>query len=164
MNGFVSYRSIDLPIVEALEEYLEQEIDLDYWDASNVPGDPDWESIEDWIQEADLVIVVVTSNSIEQSISVGQEVGIARANDKIIIPLVAKDVSPSRLGFLKGTTAVRFDPADPTPAFDRLAEVIIEIHRGNWRDGLILAGLATGAMAWWKKHQKSKNDAGDRYL
>ncbi len=163
MQIFVSYRATDLPIVQGLERHL-ADFDLDYWDHSSIPGKPDWDSIEQWIGDADVVVLVVTADTLAQAISVGQEVGIARAQEKVIIPLVAHDISPSRLGFLKGTTALRFDPDSPEAAFERLADVLSEIRRGNRLEGLLVGGLAVAGLAWLASLPRNPNPPGNQYL
>lgn len=153
MKVFVSYHGEDRHLVETMAEILPDTISMYYWDASNVPGEPDWESIDAWLEDSDVVLVLVTAKTLERAISVGQEIGRARTLDKQIIPIVAHDVSPSRLGSLKGITAIRFDEHEPEDGFAELGEYLEHYRRNLRNKRIMLGGLAAAGLMWLSRRK-----------
>lgn len=77
--------------------------------------------------------------------SVGQEVGRAKAKNKSIIPIVSSSVPINELGFLSGTTFQAIDIFNPLPAVIEIAKAI-EKHsiakKQNQNAALVLAVIA----------------------
>lgn len=93
-----------------------------------------WDQIFSWIDLSDLVIVLITGNTITRGISVGNEVGHAKAKNKTIIPLVSLDVPTSELGFLSGITYQPIDPANPNVALEEITKVVLHYKEKKKND------------------------------
>lgn len=140
---FVSYVSEDRDLARRLAAELEELAEVRYWDRSAIPGKQDWDMIESWIEDADLVIVLVTRHTMVRSMSVAQEVGMARSHGKTIIPLMERGVEASKLGCLQGTTYQAFEADNLEAALSDLVEAV-----RHWRSeqrwaafgGLLIAG------------------------
>jgi len=76
-----------------------------------------------WIDIADMVFVVITGNTLHRAMAVGQEVGHAKAKNKLIIPLVSPEVPSMELGFLSGIAYQPIDVKDPAPALQQVARL-----------------------------------------
>jgi len=119
---FISYSTGDLEIVEQIANFLPSDIDVKFWDKDKEPGEEVWPTIFSWIDSADIVIAVITDVTVARAMSVGQEIGHARAIGKKIIPLVLDTVPSTELGFLSGITYVPFSR-------DNLFEAIEDVAR-----------------------------------
>ena len=53
--------------------------DVYYWNQSNIPEQVAWEQIYNWIDNSDIVLVLITGNTVVRALSVGREVGRAKA-------------------------------------------------------------------------------------
>jgi hypothetical protein len=149
MNIFISYSTQDVQTVKQLADELTKYGSVFYWDVSKVPGQESWPTIFQWIDSADLVFVVITGNTVHRAMSVGQEVGRAKAKDRMIVPLVAREVPTSELGFLSGITYQPIDVWNPKPAIDAAAKLAASkkdsIEKGQ-QFAVIL--IAIGFFAW----------------
>lgn len=166
MKVFISYSGKDLDLVEHLADALDEIVDVDYWDASRHLGEPDWDQIFEWIEESDLVLVLITDRTVQRAMAVGNEVGHAKAHGKAIFPLVAEGVPSSDLGCLGGITYERFQRDRFAEAVDRVVDAVDDFRRDRNTKNLIGAGLLAGLgyLAW----KNNKNPPGDgqsgRYL
>lgn len=90
MKIFISYSAKDTHRVQGIARQLKTEhhAEVHWWEESQRPGLSSWPQIFQWIDAADLVLVVVSGNVLRRALAVGNEVGYAKAKGKIIIPLV----------------------------------------------------------------------------
>jgi len=120
--------------------------DVFYWNQNSIPGKVAWEQIYNWIDNSDIIIVLISDNNVVRAMSVGQEVGRAKALGKIIIPIVSNNVPSSELGFLSEIIYQPIEVSNPVPAMARISEIIESYHNdqieNNKRIGLLLAGVA----------------------
>jgi hypothetical protein len=147
MRIFISYSAPDINIVSVLADQLKMYGDIYYWDKDNSPGESAWEQIFSWIDNSDIVIVLITDATIARSFSVGQEVGKAKAGKKLIIPIVASSVSKNDLGFLSDITYKQIDINDPMPAIYRMMD-LIKCHNREEFQKLSLILVAIGFFIW----------------
>lgn len=121
MQIFISYSTGDRSLVHEIAEAVGRSAIIKYWDKDKEPGKSVWEDqIFKWIDTADIVIVIITDKTVSRAMSVGQEIGRAKAKGKKIIPLVASGVHKSDLGFLSGITYIPFDVSNIQPAISFL--------------------------------------------
>lgn len=126
MNIFISYSVADLQLVNSIAGYISRHASVRYWDKSKEPGREAWPLIFQWIDQSDLVIAVITDNTVRRAMSVGQELGRAKTMQKFIIPLVTGNVKSSDLGFLSGIVYERIDPRNLTPALLSAERAILQ--------------------------------------
>jgi hypothetical protein len=124
MRIFISYSSIDTNIVSVLADQLKMYGDVYYWNKDKAPGETAWEQIYSWIDNSDIVLVLVTDATVARAISVGQEVGRAKSGNKFIIPMVSSSVSKKGLGFLSDIKYQEIDIINPAPAINRIIDLI----------------------------------------
>ena len=150
MNIFISYSTDDLKTVRQIAGYLKPHVDkVQYWDDSKRPGEKIWDNILKWIDTADLVLALITDNSVSRSPSVDQEIGYAKAKGKSILPLVKGSVDTAKLGCLHDVTYFIIDTDDLQPAFDVIADKINEIRKKKFvSQGVLWAilGLVGGML------------------
>lgn len=121
MNVFISYSVADVDLLRRVAQVIAAGGDKPLcWDTSKTPGHEVWPSIFGWIDASDLAIVIITDQTVARAMSVGQEVGHARAKGKPIVPLVAAGVRPEDLGCLNG---VIYQPISRENTSDALAAV-----------------------------------------
>ncbi len=128
MNVFISYSVRDTDLVRAVAHSIKGKAKVSYWDESREPGKEVWQTIFTWIDAADLVLVLITDKTIGRAFSVGQEVGHAKKGNKQIIPLVAKEVPSSELGFLSGITYIPLDTGNPSAALQALQAELVKLE------------------------------------
>ncbi len=155
MRVFISYSGKDLELVEYLADALDEIVDVDYWDNSRHLGEPDWDQIHDWIEDADLVVVLITDRTVKRAMAVGNEVGHAKAHGKAIIPLVAANVSGGDLGCLGGVTYQRFSDENFPQAVQIVAQEVERRRKQGVAEGWALAGALAG-LAWLGSKNKQK--------
>ena len=145
MKVFISYSTQDLDIVRLFAKQLQHFAEVKYWAENKVLGKESWDTIFSWIDSSDIVLVLITDNTVARAMSVGQEVGRAKAQNKYIIPIVTSTVPSSELGFLSGTTYQAIDPFNPIPAVLEITKALekrsIE-KKQNQNAALVLAILA----------------------
>jgi hypothetical protein len=124
MRIFISYSSSDTNIVSVLADQLKMYGDVYYWDKEKTPGESAWEQIFSWIDNSDIVLVLVTDAAIARAMSVCQEVGRAKSGNKFIIPIVSSSVSKNGLGFLSDISYQEIDIMNPAPAINYIIELI----------------------------------------
>lgn len=126
MNIFISYSVDDVALVNTIAGYIQRHGQVRYWDKSKEPGMEAWPLIFQWIDQSDLVIAVITDNTVRRAMAVGQELGRAQTMRKLIIPLVTANVRASDLGFLSGIVYERIDPRDVSPALLAAERAILQ--------------------------------------
>lgn len=124
MKVFISYSSADTQFVDKVATHLKEYVEPMFWDKDKIPGDEDWKTIFNWINQSSLVLVVITDSAVKRSFSIGQEIGFAHKAEKVIIPFISKKVSISDVGFLKGLTPIYFDEFDPNAAIEELRKAL----------------------------------------
>lgn len=125
MKIFISYSTDDAELVRNISNYVRPHAEVYYWAESKMPGQDAWQSIFNWIDQSDLVLAVITDKTVSRAMSVGQEIGRAKAKDKTIVPLVGPNVDNSQLGCLQGVTYQRIDPDNPKPALQSIERVAL---------------------------------------
>jgi hypothetical protein len=94
------------------------------------------------IRRADLVVVLLTERG-DGSRYVHEEIGYAKRDGKLIIPLVSAAVARNGLGMLEGTEYIVVDDEDPAEALHRLSKRIDDIaeQRARKNGDLLVASL-----------------------
>lgn len=146
MRIFISYSTFDLKLVSQLSTYLHQFGDVKYWADSKEIGKDAWQTIFSWIDSSDVVIVLITDNTLARGFAVGQEVGRANAKDKFIIPIISNTVLASDLGFMSGIAYQQIDLHNPIPAIFKITERIQKLsvdikQRQNIAIALAILGI-----------------------
>ncbi|MBL1214699.1 MAG: toll/interleukin-1 receptor domain-containing protein [Ignavibacteriae bacterium] len=145
MKIFISYSTKDLDIVNLFAEHLRPFGEVTYWAEDKELGKEAWETIFSWIDSSDVVLALITGSTVARAMSVGQEIGRAKAQNKNIIPIVSSTVPTTELGFLSGTTYQVIDPSDPYAAVLEITKTIKRynlVEKQNQNTALVLAGLA----------------------
>ena len=91
------------------------------------PGQSVAEKVKSQIAASDAVIVLLTTKGADSSY-VQQEIGVAVAHNKPVLPLVEEGVEEAKLAMLKGLEYVRFDGAKPDDALGAMAGEIQRLH------------------------------------
>jgi hypothetical protein len=107
MNIFISYSADDYELANRIQKELRPLASVKFWQKDKELGKDAWGTIFKWIDEANLVIVLITHSAISRAMAIGQEIGHARKSGKKIIPIVAEGIPKSELGCLEGVT---FEP------------------------------------------------------
>ncbi len=145
MNIFISYSGQDTDLVKAIADAIDDAgHEVWWWDERNVPGKQSWEEIFSWIDEADLVLAVITDNAISRAMAMGNEIGYAIASDKTIIPIVKHSVRQEDIGCLIGMTYVPLVEHDMESSID---EVLRSIKREKGEQFVKLAKGVLGIVA-----------------
>lgn len=125
MKIFISYSTADLELVHNIASYIKPHAEVYYWHKSKIPGQEDWPTIFNWIENSNLVLAVITDKTVSRAMSVGQEIGHAKAKGKTIIPLVGPNVDSKELGFLSRIIYQPIQPNNPGPALQAIEKVIL---------------------------------------
>lgn len=147
MKVFVSYSVADVDLLRQVVGTIRAGGDEALcWDTSKVPGQEVWQSIFAWIDSADLVVVIITDQTVSRAMSVGQEVGRARAKGKPIVPLVSADVKPSDLGCLNGVIYQPISREQTQRALAGVARVIegMKLKKAEEQKQLLVLGGIVG--------------------
>jgi hypothetical protein len=86
--------------------------------------------------------VLLTPNS-QFSPYVQQEIGFAKARNKLVIPIVQNETSHSGLAMLEGIEYIQFDPNDPQGALTSLRSYLERLKKGKDNAQAILMGIGT---------------------
>jgi len=149
MRIFISYSTEDLNLVFEIENYLRKHAEVFYWKKDKILGEEAWNTIFNWIDQADLVLAVITGNTVYRAMAVGQEIGRAKAKHKTIIPIVGSEVPREELGFLSGTTYEPIDRNNPGPAIQAVEKGIIQIKQeSEQRNKALLFIVGIVAFVW----------------
>lgn len=140
MKVFISYSAKDISLIRKFADGLQQQAAgvsrVHWWEDSKRPGKEAWPQIFRWIDEADLVLVIVTGNVLSRAMAVGNEVGYAKAKGKSIIPLISElsgwrmmlwrlgvantGISTEDLGCLGELVHVRINEHDPKAGIEKI--------------------------------------------
>lgn len=143
---FISYSTKDLHVVSKFKEMLSVPvIDVFISEYSLPPGSKLDEEIIDAIRDCDLFILLWSRNS-KKSEWVSQEVGIATAEEKTIIPVVLEK-ELSLPGFIKN---IKYLAAyeDPEKAQNFLRKTVFDMAKKHQKNNGLL-WLAIGAAFLW---------------
>lgn len=149
MKIFISYSTPDINLVQLFGKYLSSFGEIKYWAKDNIPGNESWETIFSWIDNSDVVLVLITGNTVSRAMSVGQEIGRAKTKNRLIIPIVEKSIPSTELGFLSGITYQPIDLSNPLPAVNKITQIVqqLSIEKTQKQNAaLILAAL--GFFIW----------------
>ena len=142
---FVSHSSKDNEIVNSLYSVLKQSgIEVYAVLFSPEPGIQLSKKILEGIKTSDCVLVLLTSDSVISQ-WVQNEIGMAKALGKLIIPIVDKGVKVPSL--LTGIEYIRFDKRDPLRTIEYIRNYFEQLKlrkEQNARFGLALAVLLLG--------------------
>lgn len=142
MKVFISYSTPDLELVYKIAQYIKPHGEVFFWDKGKIPGQESWPTIFSWIDQADLVLAVITEKTLTRAMPVGQEIGRAQKGGKIIIPLVGPDVDSKDLGCLNGITFQRIHPGNPVPALQTIEQLAVARKQKVEQDqAIIIVGL-----------------------
>jgi hypothetical protein len=148
---FVSYSTNDFPTVEHVRRLLASpEVEVFIAEYSVSPSQPLDDNIVAAIKACDLFVLLWSRNS-KASEWVPQEIGIARGNDKTILPIVLEDGLnlPAFIRDLKYLPAYR----NPSESFIWLQQnVFTRAEKQQQTSALVLLGL--GAVLVWLFTQK----------
>lgn len=145
MNIFISYSTEDLGLVEQIANYIRPHASVYYWHESKVPGQEAWKTIFSWIEQSDLILTVITDKTVSRAMAVGNEIGHAKAKNKIVIPLVAPDIPSTELGCLSGITYQSIDRENVEPALNVIRSEIIS-QKKKKEDQQALFWIVMGAV------------------
>lgn len=142
MKVFISYSTEDFEVVRKLANAITSLARVYYWDKDKKLGSDAWSTIFDWIDGADFVIAVITDSTVSRAMSVGQEVGHAKARKKVIIPLVGEGVHKNELGCLEGVTYEVFIKNNLDHAITKVKQQIEDTikQKEDQKKALILLG------------------------
>jgi len=147
---FVSYSTKDLPLVEEVRSILHGSgVTVFVAEHAVAPGEPLAQRISNAIKTSDLFVLVWSKNS-RESEWVSQEIGIATAAGKPVIPVVLDCEKPP--GFLQG---IKYLAADREPEKALLwlrANVFERAQKKQQAEGL--AWLGIGAAVLFLLNQK----------
>lgn len=132
----------DLPYLAELERRSQQiGIGLYLAERSPQPGTPLSTKVRNNITRADLVPALLTRQGVA-SAWVNQEIGFAVNQNKRILPVLEKGVSPP--GVIAGMEYVRLDPERPHDAFDRVVAFLgkLKADKEFWGTVALIAGSA----------------------
>lgn len=130
LEVFLSHASADREHVELVRGQIEAlGIGVYLAEHDHRPGTPLADKVRGAVQRADLVVVLVTSTSVNSSY-VQQEIGFALAHNKPVIPIVdfriAREID---LGMLAGVEYVFLDVAHPAEAMQHITASLHAILR-----------------------------------
>lgn len=101
------------------------------------PGTPISSKVQEALKRCHAVVVLITTNSVD-SAYVQQEIGLARAYEKPIVPIVDKRVDPSRLGMLNEVEHLALDLQAPAEALAGVSATL---------QPMVLAQVSTASIA-----------------
>jgi hypothetical protein len=116
LSVFLSHATADAEQVALVSRQIEAlGIDVYLAEHDPKPGTSVAQKVEEALQRSSAVVVLITSVSIN-SAYVQQEVGLARAHGKVIVPIIEKGVDKSRLGLLGEVEWLELDLSTPEAA------------------------------------------------
>jgi hypothetical protein len=142
MEIFLSHATADTTIVDAIRSRLSPlGVAVYATEHDGQAGVNVHAKIQAAIRRCDLMTVLLTSRG-NNSHYVHQEIGYAKRDKKLIIPLVTADVASGGIGMLEGIEYIVVDDTDPTDALHLLSKRIesIKIRQAD-QDALVMAGL-----------------------
>ena len=142
-NVFLSHSGADQRWVQWIAEHASSiDINVYMYEHDIQPGTPIATKVQSAIENCQALVVLLTTNS-EYSSYVQQEIGFAKAKDKLVIPLVQPGVSQRCLAMLEGVEYIPFDTNNPELALSHLLSYLIKLKEIRERDQAILMGIGT---------------------
>jgi nucleoside 2-deoxyribosyltransferase len=122
LEVFLSHATADLEHVALVQRQIEAlGINVYLAEHDPKPGTSIAAKVEEALERCHVVVVLVTTNNVN-SAYVQQEVGIARAKGKPILPIVDKSVDSSTLGILSEVEWLELDVHRPAEAMAKISE------------------------------------------
>jgi len=149
MKVFISYSVADVDLLRHVADAIRAGGDEPLcWDTSRTPGQEVWASIFQWIDASELVVVIITDQTVKRAMAVGQEVGRARTKGKPIVPLVAAGVAPGDLGCLNGVIYQQISRENPGLALRAVQRVIhgMKLKKAEEQKQLLMLGGFVGLL------------------
>lgn len=147
MLVFLSHATADHAITEAIRRHLSAlGVDVYCAEHDNQAGNRLTDKVVGAVRRSDLVVVLLTPRGYD-SAYVQQEIGIARAAGKLVVPLLDPALAKTSLGVLEDVEYIELDPVNPTEGVVMLAERVAGIARRQQRDELILVAGAVVLVA-----------------
>jgi len=134
-----------LNIVKSLADRLAIYGDVYYWNNNSAPDDIAWEQIYNWIDNADIVITLISDCTVVRANAISKEMGRARVKNKYVFPLVSSQVSEDELSFLMEMSYQPVILGNPLPAIEK--NLWIAENRAGGKDlnkkrALVLSAIA----------------------
>ena len=121
---FLSHSIEDTRIVDEIRRDLtEMEVDVYVAEYNPEPGKPLSEKVINGIKRSDWFLVLLTDVGV-RSPWVNQEIGVAKAFNKMIIPMVEKEIETKIKGMLTGLEYILFDKANPKGAIKKVTSYV----------------------------------------
>ena len=125
LEVFVSHATADAEPVALVSRQIEAlGIDVYLAEHDPKPGTSIAYKVEEALTRCAAVVVLITSTSVN-SAYVQQEIGLARAHRKVIVPIIEKGVDRSRLGLLSEVEWLELDLSAPAEA---MANVTVSLQ------------------------------------
>ena len=141
-NIFVSYSAEDVEKIKPVLNQLStiQDIKMFFAEKTIDPGDIVSETIINNIKASDVFLVFYSESAIKSNY-VQQEIGVAKSNNKIIIPILLDSNKPT--GMLEGVNYLNFhDPSKQLTEINRLYNFIVRnVQSKKQRQALTVLGL-----------------------
>lgn len=134
---FVSYCTKDIEEIKPILQQIQtiKDTDLFFADQTLNPGDHISQRIISYITNCD-VFILFYSKSACDSTYVQHEIGVAKANDKLIIPILLDETKPD--GMLQGINYLNFhNPNKKQQELERLYNYIIQNVQRKNRNSLL---------------------------
>jgi hypothetical protein len=150
LSIFLSHSMADREHVEVVQRQIEAlGVDVYLAEHDPRPGTSIAERVERALRQCHAVVVLITTNSVD-SAYVQQEVGLARANRKPIVPVVDKRVDKARLGLLTEVEWLEIDLDEPAEALARVTQSLQPMVQAQLirqvQPALVRAGASTGTV------------------
>jgi TIR domain len=121
---FLSHATQDRDHVELVRRQISAlGVDVYLAEHDPQPGRSIAKKVQTAIETSHVVVVLITMSSAE-SAYVQQEVGLARAYRRIIVPIVDSSVDRTRLGILTELEHLELDTKDPTAMLANMSQVL----------------------------------------
>ena len=144
-NIFISYSTEDSDKIKPVLDLLSaiQDTKIFFAEKTINPGDNISQTIINNIKNSDVFIVFYSESAIKSNY-VQQEIGVAKSNDKIIIPILLDSNKPT--GMMEGINYLNFyDQTKQLTEINRLYNFIVrKVQSKKQRQALIVLGLLGG--------------------
>lgn len=131
LSIFLSHSMSDGSHVSVVQRQIEAlGVDVYLAEHDPQPGTSIAARVERALRQSDAVVFLITTNSID-SAYVHQEVGLARAHGKPIVPLVDRRVNKARLGLLSEVEWLEIDLDDPAEALAKVTQSLQPLIRAQ---------------------------------
>jgi TIR domain len=134
---FISYSTKDLDKIKPVLNQLStiKEIRIFFADETINPGDLVSQTIIDNIRNSDVFILFYSESAVKSNY-VQQEIGVARSNNKLIIPILLDSNKPT--GMLEGINYLNFyDPSKHQAEMGRLYNFIIKTVQSKKKNQIL---------------------------